>query len=307
MRDAPNLALDQFPHYHEYFHPELTLTAMMRTWATRSSRTLLIQLSPKAAMQLVVVVVTLPTAERQSVAVSVTSPTVERQLVMESVMSFSWLLTAARQLALAAAKNSWFKMGPTPTSTSSSSSSAPPSVVVPPAASPGGHPQPVRRVGKPVRVGKNDEIYIDDDGKRFKCSAYWRGSSEVNLWYQIDESGARIMCHSFKPPGITSKAWGIMAEERKLEEMVKHRDAWFSTLDVAACAPMGLLGLDMAMAAQVIAWSSKDFRLPDSPTFDESCIHSDPSASNNSVGDSCPVASGDPLDQPLQGDWVSRY
>ena len=76
--------------------------------------------------------------------------------------------------------------------------------------------------GKPKRKGENGEIYVDGDGKRWKCSIYMRGTSEVNTWYQIDESGARILGTSFKPPGVGTKVWAKMTEVQKLEAIAKH-------------------------------------------------------------------------------------
>ena len=83
---------------------------------------------------------------------------------------------------------------PTSTSTSSSSSSSMPSSSSSSSSSPPS--------GKPTWKETHGEIYVDGAGKRFKCSSYWRGQSQINTWYEIDESGSRILSTSFKPASI---------------------------------------------------------------------------------------------------------
>ena len=80
----------------------------------------------------------------------------------------------------------------------------------------------------------------------------------MNTWYEIDESGARILGTSFKPPAIGSKVWAKMSEEQKLEAIAKHKAAAGVAVE---CAPLGIAGLTIAAAAQVIAWSSDGNRL----------------------------------------------
>ena len=137
-----------------------------------------------------------------------------------------------------------------PISTSTSSSS---SLPAPP-------PTSVAPSGKPQYKGKHGEIVEDSADKRGKCSVYWRGSSEVNTWYRIDESGSRILETSFKPPGIGSKVWAKMTEEQKLEAIAKHSSSTAGV--VIEYAPLGVLGLEnKALAAQVIAWSNDGNKL----------------------------------------------
>ena len=67
-----------------------------------------------------------------------------------------------------------------------------------------------------------------------------------------------------------------MSETRKLEEIAKHRDAQStsSAPRVAGCAPLGLLGLlglDSAVAAQVVEWSNHDHKLEEPTSLDDYC------------------------------------
>jgi len=171
-------------------------------------------------------------------------------------------------------------------SLSSSSSSPSSSSSAPPAAGkggcktahdpkPGGSPTP-RRVGKPTYKGQDGEIYVDDDGNRYKCSLYRRGDNVTSRWYQIDASGARILGHSFRPPSIGPGQWVKMSEMQKLEEIAKHSDAQStsSAPRVAGCAPLGLLGLlglDSAVAAHVVEWSNHDHKLEEPTSLDDYC------------------------------------
>ena len=102
-----------------------------------------------------------------------------------------------------------------------------------------------------------------------------RGTSEVSSWYEIDASGARILGHSFRPPHIDPKTWVKLSEERKMEEMQKHRDAVPSAPRVSACAPLGLLGFNKAMAAQVVEWSNKDHKLQEPTSLNDYCVQED--------------------------------
>ena len=135
-----------------------------------------------------------------------------------------------------------------------------------------------RRVGKPTHKGKDGEIYVDDDGKRYKCSSYTRGTTVTSRWYQIDESGARIMGHSCKPPNIDSTTWSRLSEERKLEEIVKHRDNAApaqAASTIAACAPLGLLGLQTPSSACVTRWTNEDNKLQEFTSLEDYCVRAD--------------------------------
>ena len=79
-------------------------------------------------------------------------------------------------------------------------------------------------VGKPTRKGKHGEMYVDGDGKQYKCSNYMRGDSEVNTWYEVDESGVRKLGNSSRPPHIASRKWTKMTDDDRLAEYVKYHD-----------------------------------------------------------------------------------
>ena len=152
--------------------------------------------------------------------------------------------------------------GPQPTSTSTSSSSTSPLSSSSSSSAP---------IGKPTRKGTHGEIYVDGAGKRYKCSLYWRGESQICTWYEIDESGARKLSSSFKPSGISTKDWVKMTEEQKLEEIAKHSSA--SAGVVIQCAPLGVAGLaNTALAAQVLAWSNDGNKLEEEVGLEEYCI-----------------------------------
>ena len=116
---------------------------------------------------------------------------------------------------------------PTSTKSTSPSSSSPPvsPEVQPHAGEPGlsgsGGTDPG---GKPTHKGKHGEIVVCRDGRRYKCSSYKRGDSEVNTWYEIDESGSRMLGHSARPPDIGAKRWAKMPEAQQLEEIGKYHD-----------------------------------------------------------------------------------
>ena len=119
---------------------------------------------------------------------------------------------------------------------------------------------------------------MDDEGRRFECSSYSRGGNTTTRWYEIDASGTRIFGSSLRPPTVKAKKWAKMSEERKLAEIIKHSDAAAADVagsasgtgdrsiaapSVAACAPMGLLGFNNALASTVIEWSNTDYKLQD--------------------------------------------
>ena len=116
-----------------------------------------------------------------------------------------------------------------------------------------------RTSGKPTHRGKHGEVYADDDGRKFKCSCYYRGNKEVNTWYEIDESGSRILSTSFKPPSISSKAWVKLSEAEKLEAIANDSK---KAAVVIECAPLGVeVFRSHALAAQVLTWSNSDHKL----------------------------------------------
>ena len=78
--------------------------------------------------------------------------------------------------------------------------------------------------GKPTHKGTHGEIVVYDDGRRYKRSSYKRGNSEVNAWYEIDESGSRMLGHSARPPDIAAKRWSRMSEEQQLDEISKYHE-----------------------------------------------------------------------------------
>ena len=79
-------------------------------------------------------------------------------------------------------------------------------------------------VGKPTHRGEHGEIHISGDGKRYKCSSYTRGDSDVDTWYQIDESGVRMLSSSARPPHVSARRWAKLTEDERLAEYVKYHD-----------------------------------------------------------------------------------
>ena len=64
-----------------------------------------------------------------------------------------------------------------------------------------------------------------------------------------------------------------MTEEQKLEAIAKHSS---NAAVVIECAPLGVSGLqNVALAAQVIAWSNIDHKLQDDVGLEDYCIHQD--------------------------------
>ena len=160
-------------------------------------------------------------------------------------------------------------VGPQPTSTSTPTSSSSP---LPSSSSSSAAP-----LGKPTRKGTHGEIFVDGAGKRLQCSSYWRGDSQICTWYEIDESGARILGSSFKPSNIGTKAWAKMTEEQKLEAIAKHSSNTAGV--VIECAPLGVHGLqNTTLAAQVLAWSNHDNKLEDDIGLEDYCITPDPAS-----------------------------
>ena len=186
-------------------------------------------------------------------------------------------------------------------SSSSSSSSAPPVVRqgggsggdVPTGPRPGG-PKPE---GKPNHKGEHGEVYVDGKGRRYRCSSYKRGDSMVNTWYEIDESGTRILGNSTKPPDVDSKKWAQLNHEEQLQEIRDYHDrvrdqracaddgdvpigghaaksSLTTSSKLAACAPMGLLGFNKPLAAQVTRWTNEDNKLQE-VTLDNYCVDED--------------------------------
>ena len=131
--------------------------------------------------------------------------------------------------------------------------------------------------GKPTHKGANGEIYVDSDGKRYKCSSYTRNDKTTTRWYEVDESGARKFGNSLKPSNVPSNVWSRMTEQQKMEEIVK------ASASVAAaptlCAPLGLQGLStgasagaISMAAQIVAWSNADCKLQEPTGLDDYAV-----------------------------------
>ena len=77
--------------------------------------------------------------------------------------------------------------------------------------------------GKPTHKGTHGEVYTDGNGKKYRCSQYMRGFNMISTWYEIDNSGARKLATSFRPPDVNKKALAKMTEEQKLQKSNMHR------------------------------------------------------------------------------------
>ena len=55
-------------------------------------------------------------------------------------------------------------------------------------------------------------------------SSYQRGDSNVNTWYEIDESGGRVLGNSVRPPDIGAKRWSRMNEATRVAEIEAYHD-----------------------------------------------------------------------------------
>ena len=66
--------------------------------------------------------------------------------------------------------------------------------------------------GKPRYKGKEGEIFIDAAGKRWRSYTYVRGDRTIHPWYEVDESGSRIMSGSVRPPDTPARIWSKMTD-----------------------------------------------------------------------------------------------